>query len=104
VIKDSNKYKPCNHHHEMTDNQSVVDFGSGVFVADNERVILLKALNECGLKTRTHCYGHETGYSFVSILLNDDIDIEIKSVREGHSTREFEKNQKELLITWKRID
>ena len=103
----SNKFKSCpfkgfNHYHELTDTQELVNFGTGEFVADKERIPLLKAMNECGLITRTHCYGHETGYSFVSVLVDEDI--EIREVKEGHSNRKFPEGTKELLIIWKRTD
>jgi len=96
--------KNCNHHHELTEEQEIVDFGTGEFVADRKRVALLKALNECGLITRTHCYGHETGISFISVLINEHVNIEIREVTEPNSNRDFCKNQRELLINWKRID
>ena len=102
--KITNKYKYCNHYHNITAKQNIVDFGTGKFIADKKRIALLKALNECGLITRTHCYGHETGYSFISILLDDNIEIEVRTVTEKHSSREYPIKLKELLITWKRID
>lgn len=82
INKTTNKYKYCNHYHEITKNQKIVNFGTGDFVVDKERIALLEALNKCGLITRTHCYGHETGYSFVSILLDDATDIIIQTVSE----------------------
>jgi len=72
---------------------TVIDFGEGKFQADKERVLLLTALNECGLRTRSHCYGHETGRSFVTIDLSN-VDLNIRPTKEGH----------ELLINWKRTD
>jgi len=92
----------CNHHHPITENQTIVDFGRGAFVADNERIALLKALNEAGLITRTHCYGHETGVSFVGILL-DNVEIEIRKVHEQEGRAQFN-GKKELIISWKRKD
>lgn len=101
----TDKYKKFNHYHEIMKDQSIVNFGSGEFIVDNKRIPLLKALNDCGLITRTHCYGHETGHSFVSILLNDEMEVVIKeNVREGYSTRTFPKGTKEVLISWKRKD
>lgn len=101
-MKHTKKYKNCNHYHELTNEQRIIDLGTGEFVADNQRIALLKALNECGLITRNHCYGHETGWSFVNILL-DNVAIEIRDVNEKPD-REFTKNKKELLIAWKRSD
>jgi hypothetical protein len=102
--KCTDKYKKFNHYHEIMKDQSFVNFGSGKFIADNKRIPLLKALNECGLITRTHCYGGETGYSFISILMNDSMEISIKTVTENHSDRTFPKGTKEILISWKRKD
>lgn len=95
--------KHQNHHHEVTKNQTVIDMGSGEFVADNERIPLLKALNDCGLITRTHCYGHETGESFVGILADNIVRVEFRDTPEEVSGRKFG-SEKELLIVWKRKD
>lgn len=35
-MKATDKYKFCNHHHELTENHSIVNFGDGDFVANNE--------------------------------------------------------------------
>ena len=104
MIISSDKYKGCNHHHELHGDQTIVDFGSGDFVIDIKRIPLLKALNECGLITRTHCYGHETEYSFLSILLSDDVEATIREVTEPNSSREFPAGKKEVLLYWKRTD
>ena len=93
--------KIFNHHHPITKEQCKADFGSGGFIADIEMIPLLKALNDMGLITRTHCCGHETGHSFVSILL-DNVEVEVKNVFEIHSDRDFKLGQKELLIKWQR--
>ena len=97
-------HEECNHHHEITEEQEVIDLGSGKFIADKKRVALLKALNDCGLITRTHCYGHESGVSFVSILMENDLRIEVKDVNERDSTREIKEGAKEILILWDRTD
>lgn len=94
----------CNHHHEITDKQEFVDFGTGQFVADKERIPLLKALNEAGLVTRTHCYGHETGQSFVSIVLDKGTFIEVRQVQEINSSRDDFDGKTEVLIVWNRKD
>ena len=46
VDKPTDKYKHCNHHHEIGDNHELVDFGDGEFVANKEAIPLLKALSE----------------------------------------------------------
>ena len=103
-LKGSNKHKKCNHHHEITSEQKLVDFGSGEFVADRKRIALLKALNECGLVTRTHCYGHKTGYSFISILLENNLRIEVRKVNEVDADRTEFNGKTELLLSWERTD
>lgn len=102
-IIEEDRGKICNHHHPIKENQQTVNYGTGKFVADVERIPLLKALNECGLVTRTHCYGHESDHSFVSILLRNNLSVEFREVSERHSGRNFE-GEKELLLRWKRTD
>jgi hypothetical protein len=92
------KYKHFNHHHELTEDHQVVDFGDGEFIANIVAVPLLKALNELGLKTRTH-HVDETG-GFVSILLDKDIRVEIKHVHEYDATRTKYNDRHEVLIMW----
>jgi len=93
------KYKEFNHHHELTPDHILVDFGDGKFVANKAAISLLKALNEVGLKTRTHHFTGK-GNGFVSILLEDDVKIEVRTVNEIHATRSKYNGKKELLITW----
>ena len=99
-MKTTNKYKHCNHHHELTDQHEIVDFGDGGFVANKEAILLLKALNELGLRTRTHHISYDI--CFVSILLGEKIEIEVKTVNEIDADRDKYNGQKELLISWRR--
>jgi len=99
-MKATDKYKFCNHHHELTENHSIVNFGDGDFVANNEAIPLLKALNESGLKTRTHNFDGGK-YGFISILL-DNVDIEVVTVNEIHADRVKYNGKKEILIKWER--
>lgn len=97
--KPTDDYRFCNHHHELTPEHEIVDFGTGPFVANKAAIPLLKALNEVGLKTRTHHFnGSENG--FVSILL-DNVDVEITTVNEIHADRFRFDGKKELLLRWK---
>lgn len=96
--KSSDKYKYCNHHHELTDKHQLVDFGDGEFVANKEAIPLLKALNEVGLKTRSH-HIDEKEHAWVCILL-DNVEIEIKEVFEIDADRTKYNGKKELLIRW----
>ena len=96
------EYKRFNHYHKITKEQQFVNFGTGTFIADKKRIPLLKALNECGLITRTHCFGHEIGYSFVSILLDENMTVEFKIINDGYDDKRFPKGTPELLISWKR--
>lgn len=95
----SEKYKYCNHHHELTENHEIVDFGDGEFVANKEAIPLLKALNEAGLRTRTHHFTHEDGHGFISILL-DNVQLEVKKVNEIDADRYRYDGKYELLIKW----
>lgn len=97
----TDKYKHCNHHHELTDKHEIVDFGSGEFVANNDGVALLKALNEIGLPTRTH-HIEKGGWCFVSILL-DDLQFEVQDVHEVHANRTEYNGKKELLLKWRAL-
>lgn len=94
----SDQYKHCNHHHELTDQHEIVDFGDGEFVANVQAIPLLKALNAVGLKTRTHHLNNEK-YAFISILL-DNVTLEIKPVFEKDATRTKYNGKTELLIHW----
>lgn len=99
-MKPTDKYKYCNHHHELTDEHEIVDFGDGEFVANKKAILLLKALNELGLRTRTHYIGEDT--CFISILLGEKVEIEVKTVNEIDADRDNYNGQKELLIQWRR--
>lgn len=96
------KFLYCNHHHELTDKHKIVDFGDGEFVANIDGIDLLKALNEIGLKTRTH-HIEKGEHSFVSILLEDDVQVEIKTVFENDAERTKYNGKKELLISWRSL-
>jgi len=98
-MKPSNKYKYCNHHHELDENYKLVDFGDGEFVANIEAISLLKALNEVGLRTRTHHIG-DSEYAFISILM-DNVSIEVRKVDERDADRIKYDGKYELLISWK---
>lgn len=90
--------KNCNHHHKLTKDYTIVDFGDGEFVANNEAIPLLKALNEIGLRTRTHHIDNKEN-AFVGILL-DNVHIETREVFERDAKRTKYNGKKELLITW----
>ena len=92
------KYKYCNHHHEISDNHKLVDFGDGKFVANKEAIPLLKALNEIGLRTRSH-HIDEKEHAWIYILL-DNAEIEVKEVFEQDANRTKYNGKKELLIRW----
>ncbi|KAA2242822.1 hypothetical protein F0L74_09850 [Chitinophaga agrisoli] len=95
----TDKYRYCNHHHELTDEYELVDFGDGEFVANKAAIPLLKALNEAGLKTRTHHYDGQNRHGFVSILLGN-VRAEVRVVNELDADRTKYNGQYELLIGW----
>ena len=94
----TDKYEHFNHHHELTDNDEIVDFGDGEFIANKAAVPLLKALNELGLKTRTHHVDENGG--FVSIILSDNIRFDTGRIIERDSSRTKFNGKRELLINW----
>lgn len=98
MSKATDKYKYCNHHHELTKEHAMVDFGDGKFVANKRAIPLLKALSDLGIRTRTH--NVSGSQHFVSILL-DNVSIEIKTVNEVDADRSKYNGKKELLIFWK---
>ncbi len=98
MMQKTNKYRYCNHHHELDDKHEVVDFGDGEFVANKEAIPLLKALNEIGIKTRSHHIGVER-QAWVCILL-DNVEISVREVHEIHADRTKYNGKKELFITW----
>ena len=94
----SEKYRHCNHHHELTPKHEVVNFGDGEFVANKMAVPLLKALNEIGLRTRSHHVDDDV--KWVAILM-DNVSIEVKVVNEKDADRTKYNGKTELLISWK---
>jgi hypothetical protein len=62
------------------------------FWADPEMIPLLRALNEAGLKTRSHCSGHESDRSFVVLRMDNIEGVEIRNHGE----------YKELVLIWKK--
>ena len=99
MSKTTNKYKHFNHFHELDEEHELVDFGDGEFIANKQAIPLLKALNDVGLRTRTHHFDGEQG--FVSILL-DNARVEIKKVNEIDSTRTKYNGKYEVLLYWKK--
>jgi len=96
--EESNKYKNCNHHHELTEEHEIVDFGDGEFVANKKAIPLLKALNDLGLRTRTHHIDNED-HAFFSILL-DNAEVSIRKVNELVASRTKYNGKSELIISW----
>lgn len=98
MSKATEKYKYCNHHHELTEDQEIVDFGTGPFVADKQLIPLMAELNKLGLMTRTHNYTEDQP-CFLSILL-DGVDFEVKEVFERDADRTQFNGRKEILFWW----
>jgi hypothetical protein len=63
--------------------------GEEVWV-DPDMVELIQALNNAGLKTRSHCGGHGSGNKFVVIRTDNVTDIDIRNCGEYH----------EIVLTW----
>jgi len=100
MVEFTEKYRYCNHHHEIGDRHELVDFGDGEFVANKEAIPLLKALNEIGLRTRSH-HIDDKEHAWVCILL-DNVEIEVKEVFERDADRTKYNGKKELLIRWRK--
>lgn len=98
--KPTEEYKYCNHHHELTENHEIVDFGDGKFIANKQAIPLLKALNEIGLRTRSH-HIDDKEHAWLCVLL-DDVEIEVRDVFEKDADRTNYNGKKELLISWKK--
>jgi hypothetical protein len=92
MCKETDKYKFCNHHHELTEDQEIINLGTGDFVADKKMIPLLKELNKAGLITRSHCGGHGTGKSFVVIKTDNIFHLEIRNYHD----------MKEVVISWEK--
>ena|SRR5690625_3183623 len=81
----TDKYAHFNHHHELTDEHEIVDFGNGEFIANKMAIPLLKALADLGLRTRTHHIDVNGG--FFSIIIDPKMEVSIRQVFERDSTR-----------------
>lgn len=92
------KYKHCNHYHELTSKHRIVNFGDGEFVANTDAIPLLKALSELGIRTRTHHIDKEGEGGFFSILVDSNISFLIRQVNETDRTKY--NGMTELLISW----
>lgn len=95
--KPSNRFAHMNHYHEPTDQHEIITLGGETFIANKKAVPLLKALHDVGLKTRTHHIDHRPN-AFISILLDDSIQLQVKRVYEADRTKY--NGRKELLIMW----
>lgn len=98
ALTPTNKYRHCNHHHELTNKHEEVFIGGEKFIANKEAIPLLMALSEIGLKTRTHHVDENGG--FISILM-DNVSIEVKTVFEADADRTKYNGKQELIISWK---
>ena len=96
----TNKYKYCNHHHELDDTYELVDFGDGEFIANKKAIPLLKALNELGLRTRSH-HIDDNPNAFICLLL-DNVDLQINEVFEKDAERTKYNGKQQLIISWRK--
>jgi len=100
-LASTDQYRYCNHHHELDENYEIVDYGEGEFVANKQAIPLLRALNEVGLRTRSHHIDDEE-HAWVCILLDDTTDIDIRTIFEKDADRTKYNGKKEMLITWRK--
>lgn len=94
------KYKHFNHHHEITENDELVNIGGEEFIANKKAIPLLKALNDLGLKTRTHHIDDDGGFFSIILDCDKDIRIELRNINERDSSRTIYNGKKEILISW----
>lgn len=97
----TDKYKYCNHHHELTDKHTITKIDGNDVVVNTEAILLLHELNKLGLKTRTHHIAEDCPHAFLSILL-DNVEIEVVTVYEKDSNRTHYNGKKELILKWDR--
>jgi hypothetical protein len=94
------KYKHFNHHHEITENDELVNIGGEEFIANKKAIPLLKALNDLGLKTRTHHIDNDGGFFSIILDWDKDIEVELRNINERDSSRTIYNGKKEILISW----
>lgn len=76
------------------DGQEEITIEGQTFMADSEMISLLKELNKVGLKTYSHCHGHEKENHSWVVLWAENID--------SVELRRHPNNKRQLLIGWKR--
>lgn len=94
------KYKHFNHHHEITENDELVNIGGEEFIANKKAIPLLKALNDLGLKTRTHHIDNNGGFFSIILDWDKDVRVELRNIHERDSSRTIYNGKKEVLIAW----
>lgn len=92
-------YSHVNHHHPPTENHTIITIDGEEIVANKEAIELLVALNNTGLKTRSHHVDKEGGW--VTILMDNVDRLSIQDVYEKDTPRTKYNGKRELLISWK---
>ena len=77
---------------EIMDERKLMRLGGEEVWIDAELVPLIRALNDVGLITRSHCSGHKNRHAWVAITLDNITSIE---VRVNHCFNE-------ILLKWDR--
>lgn len=98
--KFTEKYRHFNHYHEITENDKLVNIGGEEFIANKKAIPILKALNDLGLKTRTHHIDKDGWFFSIIIDWDKDIRVELRDVHERDSSRTIYNGKKEVLISW----
>lgn len=75
------------------DGQKEVTIGGKTFMADLEMIPLLEELNKVGLKTYSHCYGHEGKHAWFVVWAKNLDNVELRKHPNG---------EQQLLIGWER--
>lgn len=84
----------------MSEDHTIVDFGTGPFVANKAAIPLLEALHRLGLTTRTHHIDDDGG--FFSVILSENVSVEVKTVFERDADRAKFNGLHEILIAWRK--
>lgn len=91
-------YTHVNHHHPLTEDHTVINLDGEDIVANTPAVELLLALNNSGLKTRSHHV--EKDYGWVTILMDNIVSLDIRDIYEKDTPRTKYNGKRELLISW----
>ena len=89
-MKPANRITEENLSQPVPERQSLIDIDGQKVWIDNDFIDLIRALNEAGLKTRSHCAGHGHPHAWVIIRTDNITGVEIRN----------DDPYKEIVIQW----